>query len=76
MLFAQNAHQLDELAGFLKAREEVFLLVFFVVILDKVPDDLGGFGQKLRIEQTLPCHPPRHFLINEQHAVENAVLAH
>ena len=76
MLGAQDGYQLNEFASLFKTREKVRLLVFLVIILDEVPNDLGRFCQKLRVENVFLCKPPGDFFIDEQDAVENAVLAH
>ena len=44
MLNAQHFHQIDQLIGFIEAREEKVLLEFLMLIFYKAPNNSRGIG--------------------------------
>ena len=72
MLRAQHARQLDQLLRLLESREDLFFLGLLVVGLDEPANQVGRTGKHLR--RGAVAREPR--LVDEQGAVEHAVLAH
>src|SRR5579884_1898950 len=76
MLGLEGVHQVGQLVMLLEDREDVFLLVLFVVLLHELADERGGMLEDFWADLLLIAQPPHPLFVNEQTAVENAMLFH
>ena len=76
VLLAEDGHEVDTLVRPLEAREDEVLLELLVVVLHEAPDDVGGGGEDLERQRLLALDAPGDLLVDEEHATEDAVLAH
>src|SRR5215472_8500790 len=76
VLQQQHADEIEHLIGLLDTREDVLLLRLLVIVLDEVADDLCGLGDDRGIEILLGVELAHRRLVDQQHAVEHAMLAH
>src|SRR5205814_9886383 len=74
MLLAKDGGEIGQLSLFLEAREEMLFLELLVVPLDEIADErrrgLDGKGGLAGVQ------PARALLVDEEHAVEEAMLPH
>src|SRR5690242_16754263 len=76
MLESQRMHEVHELPRLLEARKEIVLLLLFVVLLDEAFDKLRGVGERVGWNVLIRIEPADRVAIDEERALEHAVLAH
>jgi hypothetical protein len=60
----------------LEAREHHLLLLALVIVLDEASDQLGAVLDRRDVEVTPGLEPPAGLAVHQQHAAQDAVLAH
>ena len=76
MLREQHVDEVDHLPGFLEAREDVLFLRLLVVVLDEITHDLRRPADRGGIEIPLGVEFAHCRLVDQQRALEHAVLTH
>jgi hypothetical protein len=76
MLLEKHIDQVHELARFSKTREKKVLFQLFVVVLDEAANDFRRIGYRIRGQIRIGINSPGRFSVDEQHALEHAMLAH
>src|ERR1700682_485517 len=76
VLLAQDGDQIHELPRLLEPREQLRLFQLLVIALDEAPDEARRQREHIDARVLLSLQPPCRLVVDEQHAVEDAVLAH
>lgn len=76
MLLAEHFRQIDELSRLLESREEIILFPLLVIVLDECLNDLRRRLERRGRQVAIAAVPPDRFAVNQQHAIQQAVLAH
>ena len=76
MLLQERVHQVQQLSGAFELRKDVVLLVLLVILLHEVADEAGGVLEHLGRDLLPGTDAADAFLVDEQAAVQNAMLLH
>src|SRR5437016_1775762 len=76
MLGLEHGHEVCENACFFKPWEEELFLLPFMIVLDKAADNRSRVRNQFRLEISLPIDLVDEVIIDEEHAIQHAVLAH
>lgn len=76
MLLKERGHEIGLAVRGLKSREDELLFELLVVVLDEASDDASRAREHAEVERLTCFDAMRRFVVDEQNALERAVLLH